>query len=330
MKEAMYYEKLEGKKVNCKLCPHYCTIDDGDVGTCRVRKNEGGTLYATTYGRISSSGYDDIEKKPLYHFYPGSTVYSVGSYGCNLACDFCQNHEIVYDDSYLEDIGMDEVVENAGKNDSIGIAFTYNEPSIWYEYILDVAKKTHEKGLKNILVTNGYINQEPLEELLPYIDAMNIDLKSMNDSFYDEVCNGSLEPVLETIETASKHVHVEVTNLLIEDKNSDPEEVEELAKKIASIDKKTPLHINRYSPAYKMDLPATSIDILLKSRDILTEHLDYVYIGNAFGMDSSTDCPNCRAKLIDRNMDKGEQLVGVEEGVCSNCMREVDIIYKKD
>ena len=321
----MYYKKLDKDYVSCRLRPHYCTIEDGGIGKCRVRKNENGILYTLNYAKISGCGYDDIEKKPLYHFYPGSTIFSIGSFGCNLACDFCQNYKTVYDSSYSQDIEEEDLMELAQKNDSIGIAFTYNEPTICYEYMLNIAKKTKEKGLKNVMVTNGYINEEPLKELLPFIDAMNIDLKSMENSFYKDICKGSLEPVLKTIELASKHTHVEVTTLLIEGANSNLEEIEELGKKLASIDKKIPLHVSRYFPAYKMDLPATSIEILLKAKDILKKYLDYVYIGNVFGMDTNTYCPSCGKKIIDRNIEK--RIIGIEDGKCSNCNEKINIVY---
>ena len=325
LKEAMYYKKLDKDYVSCRLCPHYCTLGDGEIGKCRVRKNKKGRLYSLNYGKVSGSGYDEIEKKPLYHFYPGSTIFSIGSFGCNLACDFCQNYQTVYDSSYSRDVDEDTLLLLAEKNNSIGLAFTYNEPTIWYEYMLHMAKKTKEKNLKNIMVTNGYINEEPLKELLPYIDAMNIDLKSMKNSFYKDICSGSLEPVLKTIEIAAKSTHVEVTTLLIEGANSQLEGIEELGKKLASIDKSIPLHVSRYFPAYKMKLAPTSIEVLVKARDILKKHLDYVYIGNLSGMDTNTYCPSCGNKLVDRNIRK--KIVGLEKGRCSNCDKNINIEY---
>lgn len=323
MKEAMYYKKLDNLYVNCRLCPHYCTIEDGQVGECRVRKNQDGSLYTLNYGKISGYGYDSMEKKPLYHFCPGSKILSIGSFGCNLACDFCQNHEIVYDESYAREIEDEDLVARAGENDSIGLAFTYNEPSIWFEYILDIGKMTHEKGLKNVMVTNGYINEEPLRDLLPFIDAMNIDLKSMKNSFYKDICKGSLEPVLKTIEIASKTTHVEVTTLLIEGANSNLEEIESLGKRLATIDKTIPLHLSRYFPAYKMSLGPTSLEVLFQGRDILKKYLDYVYIGNVFGMDNDTYCPNCNTKLIDRNLNK---VIGLKNNRCKNCGKHINVV----
>ncbi len=324
MKEARYYKKLDDLYVSCELCPQYCKIANGKLGKCRVRKNEEGSLYSLNYGKVSSYGYDPIEKKPLYHFYPGSQIFSIGSFGCNLACDFCQNHEIVYDNSYAREVNDKTIVELAGENNSIGLAFTYNEPSIWYEYMLNIAKKTHEKNLKNVVITNGYINEKPLKELLPYIDAMNIDLKAIENSFYKNTCSGSLDPVLTSIEIASKEVHVELTTLLIEGANSKPEEVEKLGKRVAEIDKTIPLHLSRYFPAYKMELPPTSMKVLLESRDILRKYLDYVYIGNVPGIDKNTYCLTCKNLLIDRSINR---IVGIKNNQCSNCSEKVNIDY---
>lgn len=322
----MYYRKLDNLYVNCSLCPHYCTIGEGDLGKCRVRKNQAGSLYTLNYGKISSYGYDSIEKKPLYHFYPGREIFSIGSIGCNLSCDFCQNHEIVYDSSYARIVEDEVLVDLAGRDDSIGMAFTYNEPSIWYEYMLDLAKKTHEKGLKNVIVTNGYINQDPLGEILPYIDGMNIDLKSSKNSFYKDVCSGSIEPVLKTIEIAAQNTHVEVTTLLIEGVNTSPAEIEYLGKRLAKIDKTIPLHISRYFPAYKMTHPPTTIEVLLESRERLKEYLDHVYIGNVFGIDKNTYCSNCNLKLIDRNTNISK-ILPIKDNRCINCGKEIKIEF---
>lgn len=325
MKEAMYYKKGNNKEVYCVLCPHYCKIKDGNKGRCRARKNIDGTLYTLNYGKVTSYAYDPIEKKPLYHFYPGSYIFSIGSFGCNLACEFCQNWEIVYEQSLVIDVSDEEIITLAKSNDSIGIAFTYNEPSIWYEYVLDISKKTKELGLKNVLVTNGYINQEPLEEILPYIDAMNIDLKSFNDFYYRHYCKGTLEPVLRTIEIAAKKTHVEITTLLAGSENSSSEEIENLAKRIAEINKSIPLHFSRYFPAYKMKIPPTKLEILVEAQKIARKYLDYVYIGNVWGIDNNTYCPKCHEKLVDRTLRK--KVMSVENGKCSKCQYKINLIY---
>lgn len=317
MKEAMYYEKREKNYVDCKLCPHYCTISDGEVGRCRVRKNEAGSLYTLNYGKLTAYGYDPIEKKPLYHFYPGSNVFSVGSFACNLACDFCQNSKIVYDDSFAREISDDDIISLSKGRNSIGIAFTYNEPIVSYEYILDISKKVKAKGLKTIMVTNGYINEEPLKRLLPYIDAMNIDLKSMEDSFYNTICKGKLDPVLKTIELAAKFTHIEVTNLLIARENSSIEQIRNLAEIIASINPSIPLHLSRYFPAYKMDIPPTSIETLINARRICKKYLDHVYIGNVSGVDNDTYCKNCHIRLVERNIDIKN--IPIKNAKCNKC-----------
>lgn len=325
MKEAMYYKKLDENCVSCSLCPHNCIITDGNVGICRVRKNEDGILYSLNYGKISSYGYDKIEKKPLFHFYPGSTIFSIGSFGCNLSCQFCQNHDIVYDSSYSYDIEAKDIISLAEENDSIGLAFTYNEPIVWYEYMLEIAKEIRKKGLKNILVTNGYINEEPLREILPYIDAMNIDLKSMDNKFYELICKGTLDPVLKTIGIASKSTHVEITNLLIQGANGEEDELEKIGKEIGKIDKTIPLHLNRYFPAYKMNLPPTDIENLIRGKEILNRYLDYVYIGNVFGIDNNSYCPRCGEKIIERNVHTS--INSISNGKCVKCGKDINIKY---
>ena len=323
--EAMYYKKLEDNMVKCHLCPHGCTISEGNVGVCKVRKNIEGTLISLNYGKHTSYAYDKIEKKPLYHFYPGSNIFSIGSFGCNLACDFCQNWEIAQQKSLTMEIEDDDILLLGKSRGSIGIAYTYNEPSISYEYVYHMSRLAKRRGLKNVLVTNGYINEEPLKELLPYIDAMNIDLKSMDDNFYKNICKGSLQPVLKTIQLASKYTHVEITNLVIERKNSSPEEIHRLAEWIANIDKGIPLHLTKYFPAYKMKLSETKYEVLTAAKKIAEEYLDYVYIGNVWGIDNNTYCPNCHNELIRRYHD-GE-VTGIKDKKCTSCGEKLNILY---
>lgn len=323
--EAMYYKKGDNKEVYCSLCPHYCKIIDGGVGKCRVRKNLDGILYSRNYGKISSYAYDSIEKKPLYHFYPGTSIFSIGSFGCNLGCEFCQNWEIVYEETLVTEISDEDIIELAKAKDSIGIAYTYNEPTIWYEYILNLSKKVKEEGLKNIIITNGYINEEALKELLPYVDAINIDLKSIEDSFYKALCNGSLEPVLRAIKIASESTHVEISTLIIDGENSSMEEIKKLAQVLSKIDKSIPLHLNRYFPAYKMKNPPTNMDVLIQAKDVAKEYLDYVYIGNSWGVDNNSYCPNCYNQLVSRR-ENGE-VTGIENGNCKKCKNNVNFIY---
>jgi len=323
--EAKYYEKLNDNKARCNLCPHGCTIGDGEVGVCKVRKNSKGTLISLNYGKITSYAYDPIEKKPLFHFYPGSRIFSIGSFGCNFKCDFCQNWEIAQRRSWTTDLEDEDIILLGKSLGSIGIAYTYNEPVISYEHVYHVCKMARDNGLKNVLVTNGYINPEPLMELLPYIDAMNIDLKSFNDDFYKKICKGRLEPVKRTIEIAAKHTHVEITNLIIEGLNSSEEEIEELALWVSSVDKSIPLHFTKYFPSYKMDLPETSYDVLLRAKNIAKKYLYYVYIGNVMGIDNNTYCPKCSNELVNRDI-KGK-VIGIKDNRCINCGTEIEIIY---
>ena len=282
--EALYYVKMEDDSVICQLCPHYCHIQVSATGRCHARKNTGGVLYTLNYGKVLAYAYDPIEKKPLKNFMPGSMIFSIGTFGCNFDCDFCQNHDLVkaIRSSQSDDDFMDEawVLSMAEREGSIGVAYTYNEPTVWYEYIYHMSQHTRARGLKNVLVTNGFINEAPLKALLPYIDAMNIDLKSSNESFYEHYCGGMLEPVLSTIALAAQHTHVEVTTLVIDTLNSAPSEIEAIAKAISEIDPNIPLHLSRYFPNYRMTLPPTEAMTLKKAFEAAKRHLTYVYVGN--------------------------------------------------
>ncbi|NLY09093.1 MAG: AmmeMemoRadiSam system radical SAM enzyme [Tissierellia bacterium] len=278
MKEAMFYQKRSNGDIDCLLCPHNCHISEGNLGFCKVRKNQNGKLYTLNYGKITGAAYDPIEKKPLYEFYPGEIIFSIGSYGCNFRCDFCQNYQLVYDHERYSDADIDRLWELAGANGSIGIAYTYNEPTIWYEYMYDISCGIRDRKLKNIMVTNGYINQEPLKKLLPLLDAMNIDLKAYSDAFYKKICSGTLEPVLKTIETAANCTHIEVTTLLIDGEND--RDIEAIAKFLGDINSDIPLHISRYFPRFKRNTPVTDVNSLYRAEEIARKHLNKVYLGN--------------------------------------------------
>ncbi|MFA6669794.1 MAG: radical SAM protein, partial [Bacillota bacterium] len=210
-KKALHYIR-DGDTVRCFLCPHGCVLKPGQTGRCSVRRNKGGVLYSLNYGKVTACNVDPIEKKPLYHFYPGSRILSVGSFGCNLKCGFCQNHAIAHGTPGTVFVSPEGLADRAASaEDNIGIAYTYNEPSIWYEYVLDTARIARERGLKNVLVTNGYIGIKALEQLLPFIDALNIDVKAFSDAYYDSICSGRLSPVLDTVKAAAGRCHVEVT-----------------------------------------------------------------------------------------------------------------------
>lgn len=280
--QAMFYEKYKDK-IHCFLCPHNCVIEDGHYGKCNVRTHENGELFTINYGEITSAALDPIEKKPLYYFRPSSQIFSVGSFGCNFTCSFCQNYNISQSKAKSDFVPKEKLVEIilTTKN-NIGVAFTYNEPSIWYEYVYDCAKllKETDPNAAVVLVTNGYISEEPLKELLPYVDAMNIDLKSFNNRYYKGLCGGSLEPVLKTIEIAAKACHVEITTLLVSGENDNLEEVEEIAKFINSVDHEIPLHLSRYFPRYKHESLPTDIGFMRRAEEVARRHLSRVVLGN--------------------------------------------------
>ena len=282
--KAKYYEKRDDGTVMCGLCPHNCVIKDGGCGICRVRKNLAGELYACAYGEIASLALDPIEKKPLNLFFPGSLILSVGSYGCNFGCKFCQNYSISQQTPRCKQISPSQLVGLALETKSrgnIGIAYTYNEPLTSFEYVLDCSRLAKQNNLKNVAVTNGFINDEPMRELLPFIDAMNIDLKAFTDDFYRNLCGGSLEPVKNTILLCAKSCHVEVTTLVIPGYNDSEAEVEAIASFIASISPGIPLHLSRHHPDYKMPSPASiGRERLFELALIAKRHLKYVFCGN--------------------------------------------------
>ncbi len=301
MYEALFYEKLEDKKVRCKLCPHYCIIKDGKIGICMGKENKGGILYAKNYARTTSVAVDPIEKKPLYHFYPGSDILSISPNSCNLSCKFCQNWQISQMEAPTQYLSPERAVELAKKHNSIGISYTYTEPLTWYEYILDTAGMAKKEGLKNVLVTNGFITEEPLLKILPLIDAMNIDVKSMDDSFYRKICSAQLAPVLKAVELSQKYCHVEITNLIITTLNDTDELFHKLTDWLAAINPSIPLHFSRYFPNYKLSLPPTPLDTLKRARDIASKKINYVYVGNVREIEwNNTYCHNCKKLVISR------------------------------
>ncbi len=278
-------EDSDNNDVRCRLCPHLCRITSGGWGRCRTRYNEDARLYAMNYGRVTSLALDDIEKKPLRMYKPGTKVLSIGTFGCNFACGFCQNWTIAQGDRSVVTryVSAEEAVKKAlelVEYGNIGLAYTYSEPSVWYEYVFDTAKRAKEAGLKNILVTNGYLNPDPLKKLLPYIDAVNLDIKAFTSDFYRKVCGGSLEPVLKAARLFAKECHLEITNLIIPSMNDSSEEISTLSEWIASIDKSIPLHLTRYFPQYKFTLPSTSPETLVRAKKVAEKSLKYVFLGN--------------------------------------------------
>ncbi len=303
--EARFYTGKEGGTVKCGLCPHGCMIPAGECGFCGVRFNRGGRLMAESYGAVSAEGVDPVEKKPLYHYYPGRQIYSVGSFGCNLRCPYCQNWQI--SQSFKEDslhYSPENVIANALSTGSFGIAYTYSEPLVWYEFVAETASSAAQQGLKNVLVTNGFINSEPFDDLLNNIHALNIDLKTFNSDTYSKIHRGSLNAVKSSIRTAyEKGCHVEITTLVVTGINDNRGELMETARFISSLDRSIPWHISRYYPAFKYDAPATDESFILSICEEASSVLDYVYAGNIAspGRFSDTFCPACGSVLIKRS-----------------------------
>jgi pyruvate formate lyase activating enzyme len=276
-------------KTRCEICHHNCSLDEGQLGVCRARRNKDGRIICENYGRITSIALDPIEKKPLHMFKPGSKILSVGSYGCNMHCLFCQNYEISMADPCKDsntqwfEITPGKLAERAVElmpYGNVGLAYTYNEPFISYEFVMDCAKLIRERGLVNVAVTNGCINEQPLLEILPYFDAMNIDLKSFRHDFYRRM-GGDLDTVLNTIKIASKRCHVEVTTLIIPGENDTDEEIEEIASWLAGVDKDITLHVTRFFPAWKMtDRPPTPVDRVYGLARVAKRYLKNVLVGN--------------------------------------------------
>lgn len=327
MKEALYYEKLEEGRVHCLLCPQDCVIAPGRRGFCRVRVNVDGALYTENYERAMARSMDPIEKKPLYHFYPGRAIYSIGTRGCNQRCDFCQNWHMLEDDAPTDELTVRDAVEDAVRRRSIGIAYTYNEPTIWYEFVLECAQLAKEKGLVNVLVTNGSINPGPFARLAPYVDAMNIDVKSMDPEFYRKICKSRLEPVLETCRAAREAgIHIEITNLVIPTLNDSDELFGRLVDFVYGLGPEVPLHFSAYFPAYKMTIGPTPLSALLRARDIAVRKLYYVFLGNVALADGShTYCPQCGNLLVERR-GYAVTVKGIEEKRCDRCGRAVDVV----
>jgi pyruvate formate lyase activating enzyme len=327
MKEALFWEPIEGGKVHCLLCPQDCRIADGKRGVCRVRKNEGGVLYSEIYERIMAANMDPIEKKPLYHFHPGAEIYSIGTRGCNQRCDFCQNWHMLEADARTGEITSRQVVEIAKRSESIGIAYTYNEPTIWYEFVLECAQLAREENLANVLVSNGSVCADPFHKLAPFIDAMNIDVKSMDPEFYRKICKAKLEPVLETCRIAREAgIELEITNLVIPTLNDSDELITRLVDFVAELGAEVPLHFSAYFPAHRMSIEPTPLSSLLRAQEIASQKLYYVYLGNVLSEDgSNTYCPRCGNLLISRRH-YVVSLLGIKDNSCGNCGRKVDIV----
>ncbi len=317
--------------IECRLCPHLCKIAPGKRGICGARQNTGERIDLITYGVISGCASDPVEKKPLYHFLPGYNILSTGSYGCNMRCDFCQNWNISQNSSgmYRRNTDPESLSEKAlSTENNIGIAFTYNEPVIWFEFVRDTAIKVREAGLFTVMVSNGYVNRDPLNEMLDFTDAFNIDLKAFNDEFYRKLSGAELEPVKEALRAISRAgKHLEITTLIIPGKNDSDEEMKLQSEWIAGeLGEETPLHLSRYFPMYRRDDPATSTETLKRLYETASARLRYVYLGNTHGNSGqNTLCSKCGALVSLRSGFNTQHVNLSEEG---NCRRCGNLIYK--
>ena len=326
MIEALLYEKLDKRSVHCFLCSHHCTIALGAFGFCGVRQNMDGVLYSHVYGKLVAANIDPIEKKPLYHFLPDSSSFSIATVGCNFRCGFCQNWEFSQESAKkgpltTEEVPAEEVINAALKSKSQSIAYTYNEPTVFFEYALEVMKLAKAGNLRNVFVTNGFMTPECLQMAKPYLDGANADLKFFNDASYQKVCAGSLQPVLDSIRLMRQMgVWVEVTTLVIPGENDSEEELKGIAEFIAGIDAFTPWHISRFHPDYRFEEhSATPEKSLKKAMEIGKDAgLRYVYAGNVYGWGNDTFCHGCKKLLIKR---EGFSILEnhVAGGKCSYC-----------
>ena len=325
---ARWWHALEDSEVACELCPVGCRLADGRDGPCGTRGNRGGQMEPLHYGEIVSAGLDPIEKKPLYPFHPGRSIFSVAAPGCNLHCLFCQNWTISQErDARTTPVAAEDLVAAAVRQGAVGIAYTYSEPLVWYEFVSDCAVLAREQGLKNVLVTNGFLNREPLGELLPLIDAANVDLKAMDDEFYRTVCKGRLEPVLAAIrQFRAAGVHLEITNLLIPGHNDTEDQVARLVAFVASLGREVPLHFSAYRPSWKLDAPPTPRETLVRAREQALGSLDWVYLGNVAGQEGrDTSCPDCGAVAVARAGLRATADLGAD-GACRACGRDLGIV----
>ncbi len=332
MKEALLYQKLDANKVQCNLCAHRCVINPGKKGVCKVKENINGILYTKVYGKTIAQNIDPIEKKPLYHFYPGSKAYSIATEGCNFHCRFCQNWDIsqITNDEIVKSgkkAAPEQIVLNAKQYGCKNIAYTYTEPTIFFEYSYDTACVAHETGLNNIYVTNGYMTTEMLEMISPYLDAVNVDLKAFRDETYRRIIGARLQPVLDNLKKIKRlGIWLEVTSLIIPGVNDDPQEIREMANFVASeLGRDVPWHISRFLPAYRMkEIPATPLQTFQMAKDIGFEaELKYVYLGNV-GSDGDIDtkCPKCGYVLIERSY-FGMMKNNIRENHCPNCGKNI-------
>lgn len=334
MREAMFYHQVENGKILCELCPHFCSLKENQIGICGVRQHLDGRLYSLVYGHAIAVHVDPIEKKPLFHVAPGSHSFSIATVGCNFHCKFCQNHDISQVkgtadiNRFSRDLSPEEIVTMTKKSHCLSLAYTYTEPTIYFEYAYDTAKLAAQEKIINIFVTNGYINPEPLQMIHEYLDAANVDLKSFNDSFYRKMTGAKLTPVLDTLKLMKRlNIWIEVTTLIIAGENDSEEELTHIARFIKDeLGAETPWHISRFYPQYRLtDHPPTPVATLKKAHEIgLGQGLRYVYMGNVPGNEAeNTYCYNCGKLLIERY---GYQIIenNIDSGNCKFCQVRID------
>lgn len=332
-KEAILYEKVDNA-LNCKICQRRCIISPGKTGFCQMRENVDDKIYSLNYAAVSSAAVDPIEKKPLFHFYPGSMVFSLGSVGCNFRCRHCQNWGISQaelENTPTRDMLPEDAIRLTKEYECKSIAWTYNEPTMWFEYTLDSAKIARKEDIKTIYVTNGYMSEESFQEIKPYLDAANIDLKGMTEKFYQDLCEARLEPVLDTIvKMHDAKIHIEITNLMIPGYNDSDEDIRSLVKFMADeVGVEVPLHFTRFFPQYQMqELPPTEIKYLEKAHKIARDAgMKYVYIGNVPTADGeNTYCPECGETVIQRDGFSVMSDKIKETRKCPRCKADIDIV----
>ncbi len=331
-REAMLYKKLDGGAVRCFLCEHRCKIPPTGRGICGVRENREGVLYTLVYGRVIAENVDPIEKKPLFHVWPGSRSFSIATVGCNFSCTFCQNNDISQGPRETgniigREVAPEEIIEKAVRTKSMTIAYTYTEPTVFFEYAYDICRIAHTRKIKNVFITNGFMTAEALEKISPYLDAANVDLKSFSDDFYKTWCGARLQPVLDSIRKMKElNIWVEITTLVIPTLNDTEEELRQIAEFILSLGAETPWHISRFHPQYKMaNLPLTPVETIHRAAEIGKETgLKYVYSGNVPGdIGEKTMCYNCGALLIDRYGFTINRIT-LRESLCPKCGTPLD------
>ncbi len=338
MKEANWYKKFSDGRARCDLCNHRCVISDGKRGICGVRENRNGTLYSLVYGKVIAHHIDPIEKKPLFHFYPGSYSFSIATVGCNFSCTHCQNSDISQmpiDRGQImgQNMTPEQIVQMAESNECDSISYTYTEPTVFMEFALDIAKLAKEKGLKNVLVTNGYMTEEVLNDIHPYMDAANVDLKGFTEEHYHKICGARLKPVLDTIRLMKQlDIWIEITTLVIPIVNDSDDQLNQIAEFIMSVSPEIPWHVSRFHPTYKMNnIPPTSVRTIIRAREIgLKAGLKYVYTGNIPGDEGeNTFCVSCKKAIIRRY---GYNILEfhVKDSKCEYCGADIDIILPEN